>query len=287
MNTCNYLSGSQILFLKICCTPLWESYFSIWKKLHYICNQKVKIGRASSCLLLKYRPLNLRPRGFRWCETMCLNLGKNWISSIKNQLTQTDSALNADQKLSKNHGDLMLPDRVTAIQNSKKVLTSEDKHFSWTLHWSSDPARMHRIIIVLLPFLISIQWTIALCKLIYNRAPLIFTQFELHGFTSSWALLCSYLKAYMLEATRTWHIQHEFSDWRCDIVCIWCNDNFLTSGSAKIKSKQFSEFGSRTITKTSWPLRKFHEGWPIQINNFRLGNQIFGRVQNAKWLSDE
>ena len=41
-------------------------------------------------------------------------------------------------------------------------------------------------------------------------------------------------------------IQHEFSDCRCDIVCIWCNDNFLTRGAAKIKSKQFSEFGSWT-----------------------------------------
>ena len=42
---------------------------------------------------------------------------------MKNQLTQTDSALNADQQLSKNHGDLMLPDTVTATQSSKTVLT--------------------------------------------------------------------------------------------------------------------------------------------------------------------
>ena len=41
---------------------------------------------------------------------------------MKNQLTQTDSALNADQKLWTNHGDLMLPDRAIAAQSSKKVL---------------------------------------------------------------------------------------------------------------------------------------------------------------------
>ena len=42
---------------------------------------------------------------------------------MKNQLTQTDIALNADQKLSKNHSDLLLPDRVIATQSSKNVLT--------------------------------------------------------------------------------------------------------------------------------------------------------------------
>ena len=41
---------------------------------------------------------------------MWFKLGKTLRSSIKNQLTQTDSASNADQKLSKNNGDLMLPD---------------------------------------------------------------------------------------------------------------------------------------------------------------------------------
>ena len=52
--------------------------------------------------------INLRPRGFRPCEAMWLKLGQNSRSSIKNRLTQTDSALNADQKLSKNEGDPML-----------------------------------------------------------------------------------------------------------------------------------------------------------------------------------
>ena len=36
------------------------------------------------------------------------------------QLTQANSVLNADQKLSKNHDDLMLPDRDIATQISKK-----------------------------------------------------------------------------------------------------------------------------------------------------------------------
>ena len=52
----------------------------------------------------------------------------------------------------------------------------------------------------------------------------------------------------MLEATRTWCIQHEFSDCRCDIVYIWYNDKFLKKGAAKFKSKKFSEFRSQTVT---------------------------------------
>ena len=51
-----------------------------------------------------------------------------------------------------------------------------------------------------------------------------------------------------MEATRTWYMQYEFSDCRSDIVCIWYNDNFLTRGAAKFKYKQFSEFGSQTVT---------------------------------------
>ena len=43
------------------------------------------------------------------------------------------------------------------------------------------------------------------------------------------------LLAYILEAARTWHVQHEFSDCRCDIVCIWYNDNFITKYNSKNK----------------------------------------------------
>ena len=35
------------------------------------------------------------------------------------------------------------------------------------------------------------------------------------------------LKAYIPEATTTWYVHHEFSDCRCDTVCMWYNDNFL------------------------------------------------------------
>ena len=40
-------------FLKICCTTLWENYFCIWKKLHYIYNKKIYVGHANSWYLLK------------------------------------------------------------------------------------------------------------------------------------------------------------------------------------------------------------------------------------------
>ena len=59
-------------------------------------------------------------------------------------------------------------------------------------------------------------------------------------------LLGSDLKAFTLEATRTCHVQHECSDCRCDTVFIRHGDNFLKRVATKIKSKQFSELGSRT-----------------------------------------
>ena len=52
------------------------------------------------------------------------------------------------------------------------------------------------------------------------------------------------LKAYILEPTGTWHVQHEFSDCRCDTVFIWYNDNFLTRGWNK-KPKQLSGLAPR------------------------------------------
>ena len=61
------------------------------------------------------------------------------------------------------------------------------------------------------------------------------------------ALVGSDLKAYILEATWTWCVWHEFSDCTCDIVFIRHKDNFLTRDATKLKSKQFSEFGSQTI----------------------------------------
>ena len=53
------------------------------------------------------------------------------------------------------------------------------KHFSWTLRCNNS-VRMHRIIIVLWPFLTSIQCAVRLCKLIFNWVSLIFTWFKVH-----------------------------------------------------------------------------------------------------------
>ena len=62
-----------------------------------------------------------------------------------------------------------------------------------------------------------------------------------------------------MEATRTWHIQHEFSDCRCDVVCIWYNDNFFTTECNKNQIQAVFRIGSRTLnfeccfhTKDKW-----------------------------------
>ena len=44
------------------------------------------------------------------------------------------------------------------------------------------------------------------------------------------------LKAYTSEANTTWYVHHEFSDCRCDIICIWYNDNFIARDGTKMKS---------------------------------------------------
>ena len=67
-----------------------------------------------------------------------------------------------------------------------------------------------------------------------------FTQFVSHGLTCS-ELCCAHIKRHIFGS-------YEFSDCRCDIVCIWYNDKFLKKGAAKFKSKKFSEFGSQTLT---------------------------------------
>ena len=175
--------------------------------------------------------------------------GKNLRIWIKYQVTETYSVLNNDQLLSKNHGNLILPDTSWLSYCNSKFLKSADiqrhKQFSWTLH-SSNFVRMHWIIIVLLPFLISIGWTTGWCKLIFDWAPSIFTQFVPHGFTCPVVLILTglYFGSYqdLVYAICVFWLQ------LCDIVCIWYNDNFLTTGAVKFKSKQFSEFGSQTVT---------------------------------------
>ena len=51
------------------------------------------------------------------------------------------------------------------------------------------------------------------------------------------ALLGSAFKAYILEATRTLHIQHEFSDCKCDSFLSDTTMVFPQGGATKIKSK--------------------------------------------------
>ena len=46
------------------------------------------------------------------------------MSSIENQFTHPDNAAIVDEKLLKNHSDLVIPSRVIAPQNSNNVLTS-------------------------------------------------------------------------------------------------------------------------------------------------------------------
>ena len=64
--------------------------------------------------------------GLRPNETMWLKLGEIRRSSIRSQFTQIDSALNVDEKRSKNHGDMMHPYRIIGLQSSKKC---RQKHF--------------------------------------------------------------------------------------------------------------------------------------------------------------
>ena len=88
-------------------------------------------------------------------------------------------------------------------------------------------------------------------------------------------LLGSDLKAYILEATRTWHVQHEFSNCRCDIVFVTHKDNFLRRGATKIKSEQFSEFGSQTETIRG-------EVWGFEVVAFDSGNRWTQSIKNPQ-----
>ena len=64
------------------------------------------------------------------------------------------------------------------------------------------------------------------------------------------ALVDSDLKTYVLEATRTWHVQHEFSNCVCDLVFIRHKDNFLTGGMKQTSNLcSFQSFGSWNNTK--------------------------------------
>ena len=57
------------------------------------------------------------------------------------------------------------------------------------------------------------------------------------------------LKAYILEATRAWHIQHEFFDCKCDIVCIWGTMiTFSQGGAAKSNPSSFQSLAPGLYT---------------------------------------
>ena len=63
----------------------------------------------------KWEPNTLRPRGFRLYESF-------GSYQVKIKESESDSAFNTDQILSKNHGNLMLPHQVIATSSSQKVL---------------------------------------------------------------------------------------------------------------------------------------------------------------------
>ena len=71
-------------------------------------------------IIIVWVPNTLRPRGFRLCEPFGSYQVKIKESELKIRSHRT---LNTDQILSKNHGNLMLPDQVIANSNSQKVLT--------------------------------------------------------------------------------------------------------------------------------------------------------------------
>ena len=124
----------------------------------------------------------------------------------------------------------MHPGKLIAPPSSEKVLASA---IFMNLHCNNS-VRMHRIIILLEPFLINIKCTIGLCKLILIEL----LQFlpNMNHIVSHGLSAAGLRKAYILEATRTWHVQHEFSDCRCDMICFRYKDNFLTSGCNKNKT---------------------------------------------------
>ena len=59
------------------------------------------------------------------------------------------------------------------------------------------------------------------------------------------------LKGYILEATRTWYEQHEFSDCRCDIVFVRHKDNFLTRSAAKSNLSSFQSLALCNVMVTA------------------------------------
>ena len=163
---------------------------------------------------------------------MWLKLGKNWRRSIKNQLTQTDSALKADQKLLKNHGDLMLPDRIIATQSAD---IRKHQHFSWTLHSSGsikDASEHHS------------SFTIFDKHSMKYRA--VQVDFQFYPIWTTWFHICSEPCCAHVKRPIFWKLPAWLGISKMKFLMaevIWCNDNFLTRGCSKNQiSKQFSDF---------------------------------------------
>ena len=123
---------------------------------------------------------------------------------------------------------------------------------------------MHRIIIVLLSFFYQHSMNYQTVQVDFQFGSFKFYLVWTTLFHMFWALLCSCWKAHIFEATRTWHIQHEFSNCRCDIVCIWHNDNFLTRGwsrKSNLSSFQTLAPGLYAIMSGETFLHQFQNLW--------------------------
>ena len=125
------------------------------------------------------------------------------------------------------------PTKLLQLQLLKKCW---HKHFSWTLH-SSNSVRMHRIIIVILQFLISIWWTTGWCKLTFNCAPLILPNLY-HMVWHALSSVVLILKGIYFLKVRGLGMSNMSFLIADVIVCIWYNDKFLKKGAAKFKSEK-------------------------------------------------
>ena len=191
----------------------------------------------------------------------------------------------------------MLPDRVIANQSSKKCWHKKTSAFFHELYNFSNTVGMHRIINVLLPFLISIQWTIGLCKLIFNWAPLIFYPIWTTSFHMLWALFCcAHYKrpVFWKLAARGLGISN-MNFLIADVISesllyLVQMITFSQRGSANVKSKQFSEFGSRTNRpRTHWKTKNCWDKGRSKLELRRLRsdplNPKFGSQKSALlWL---
>ena len=101
----------------------------------------------------------------------------------------------------------------------------------------NNSVRKHQITMVLWQFLIGIQCTVRLCKLILNWASSIFIKIWTIWFYTVWTLLASDLMPYVSKATKNWHVQHWFSHCRCNVASFKCKNNFPLRGCNRFSKK--------------------------------------------------